>query len=370
MYEMIEAYVERLLTGSTPEAPLWNIEKLRDGKKPSWHYVDGCMLTAFRELGDQSGDPRFGEFVRRFIDYYVAEDGQILGYDPEDFNLDDVNEGRVLFRLYAETGGEKYRRAIERIRGQLERQPRTFEGSFWHKKIYSDQVWLDGLYMAQPFQLLWERDFGTGDYSDVKRQILTVRRRMYVPGKGLYRHGYDASRKAFWANPRTGRSKNFWLRSLGWFAVALADILELWPDEELLGIFRELMAKLLHFRDRESGMYWQVPDKGGRAGNYLETSGSSMIAYAMLKGARLGYLDKKYAAEGKKTFDGICKNYLRETEEGLCLGGICLMAGLGPEDKPWRDGSFAYYLSEPIVENDAKGVAPFVLCYSEVRRLG
>ena len=188
----------------------------------------------------------------------------------------------------------------------------------------------------------------------------------------LYYHGYDASRQAFWADPVTGCSKSFWLRSIGWFSVALADLLEIVGESErerLAAIFTELMAGIAQYADEETGMYCQVPDQPGRQGNYLETSGSSMIAYAMLKGARLGILDKEYAAKGQKTFSGIVKKYLSFTEDKLNLGGICLVAGLGPESNRRRDGSYEYYISEPVVENDAKGVAPFILCYTEIKRL-
>lgn len=178
---------------------------------------------------------------------------------------------------------------------------------------------------------------------------------------------------AFWADPVTGCSKNFWLRSLGWFAVALADLLDILPAgaerDKLASVFTGLMPALDRYADPATGMYWQVPDQGGREGNYLETSGSAMIAYAMLKGARLGFLPKEYAAKGGKTFGGIVDKYLTFTENGLNLGGICLVAGLGPENNRRRDGSYEYYISEPVVENDAKGVAPFVLAYTEVKRL-
>jgi len=247
------------------------------------------------------------------------------------------------------------------------------EGNFWHKAIYPNQVWLDGIYMAQPFYALYEKHFGGGDYSDTVGQIKTVRARMFSQEKGLYFHGYDASRTAFWADPATGCSRNFWLRSLGWFAVALADLLEILPQggdrDALADIFIELAASVDRYADGETGLYWQVPDQGGREGNYLETSGSAMMAYAMLKGARLGVLEQDYAAKGRKTFDGIVEKYLTFTQDGLNLGGICLVAGLGPETNRRRDGSYEYYISEPVVENDAKGVAPFVLAYTEVKRL-
>ena len=372
-YSRIDKYVLQLIEESTPERTVWNMEKIREGKKASWNYIDGCMLTALMEMSHITGDGRYSAFVESVIDYFVGEDGSIRSFEPGDFNLDDINEGRVLFALYDSTGKEKYRLAAERLTEQLSRQPRTPEGNFWHKAIYPNQVWLDGLYMAQPFRALYEKHFGSGDYSDIVRQIENVRAKMFSEEKGLYFHGYDASKTAFWADPETGCSKNFWLRSLGWFAVAMVDLLEIIPAgqdrERLSAIFCELMTSVARYADEETGLYWQVPDQGGREGNYLETSGSAMMAYAMLKGARLGLLEKEYAAKGQKTFNGIMDKYLTVTDGEFNLGGICLVAGLGPETNRRRDGSYEYYISEPVVENDAKGVAPFVLAYTEVKRL-
>ncbi|MDE7244437.1 MAG: glycoside hydrolase family 88 protein [Oscillospiraceae bacterium] len=371
-YQKIDEFVLQLVENSTPERTAWNLEKIREGKPASWNYIDGCMLTALMEMEGLTGDERYFRFVKECVDHFVGEDGSIRTFKPEAHNLDDINEGRVLFALCRRTGEEKYRKAAEFLHRQLEQQPRTPEGNFWHKAIYPNQVWLDGIYMAQPFCALYEKNFGTGTYSDITNQIKNVRAKMFSEEKGLYFHGYDASRTAFWANPDTGCSKNFWLRSLGWFAVALADLLEILPGggerDSLTGIFSGLMTAVSRCADPVTGLYWQVPDQGGREGNYLETSGSAMMSYAMLKGARLGVLDGGYAAQGRKTFDGIVEKYLTFTETGLNLGGICLVAGLGPENNRRRDGSYEYYISEPVVENDAKGVAPFVLAYTEVKR--
>ena len=372
-YSQIDAYVQRLIRESSPDHTVWNIEKVREGKPGSWNYIDGCMVTALLAMSEITGDKAYFDFVDGFIGDFVSEDGSIRTYDPEKFALDDVNEGRVLFELYQKTGKEKYRKAAETQMDQLRRQPRTDEGNYWHKAIYPNQVWLDGLYMAQPFQALYEKNFGSADYSDTIRQIENVRKHMYNEEKGLYYHGYDASKSAFWADPETGLSKSFWLRAIGWFTVALADLIEILPQGEardrIIPIFMELMQGISGYADPESGMYWQVVDCGGRDGNYLETSGSSMIAYAMLKGARLGVLDQEYAALGRKTFSGIADRCLSFTEGELNLEGICLVAGLGPENNRRRDGTYEYYISEPVVKNDAKGVAPFLLCYTEIMRL-
>ena len=372
MYELIDAYIRRLVRESSPQRTAWNMERVRQGKSAHWNYIDGCMLNALLSLSESTGEPLFADFVLTFTDAFIADDGTIRTYDPSKFNLDDINEGRILFPLYQRTGQEKYRLAADRLARQLRDQPRTEEGNFWHKLIYPDQVWLDGIYMAQPFQALHEKHFGNGDYSDIVKQIETVRARMFDPQKRLYYHGYDASKSVFWADPATGCSQNFWLRAIGWFATALADLLEIVDDpagDRLKPIFVELMEGIAPYADPETGMYYQVVDQGGREGNYLETSGSSMIAYAMLKGARLGVLPREYAALGQRTFDGILRRYLKAEGEDVELGGICLVAGLGPADNLRRDGSYAYYISEPVVKNDAKGVAPLVMCYTEIIRL-
>ncbi len=374
MYKKIDAYIEKLLNSSTPEAPIWNIESIRQGKKPHWNYIDGCMITSLLEIGRISGNPKYFDFAENFIDYYVFDDGSIRGYDIEKYNLDDLNEGRVLFELYERTGKEKYRLAIEHQALQLKGQPRTCTNNFWHKLIYPNQIWLDGLYMAQVFSTKYQKYKGEKDYSDILMQIKNVRKYMFDEEIGLYYHGLDCSKSIFWADKETGLSKNFWLRAIGWYTVAMIDIIEICDDEttkaEIAEIFAELMHSVIRYRDKESKMYYQVVNLGEREGNYLETSGSSMLAYAMLKGARLGVLPSEFSTFGKETFDGICSKYLQIKNDGdLNLSGICLVAGLGPENNTRRDGSFEYYISEPIVENDAKGVAPFILCYTEILRI-
>ncbi|MBP3452155.1 MAG: glycoside hydrolase family 88 protein [Clostridia bacterium] len=373
MYGKIDSYVLHLIQQSSPEKTAWNIERVRQGKPASWNYIDGCMLTALLEMARILGDSRYSDFVESFVDSFIGEDGTIRTWEKEKQTLDDINEGRVLFPLYAMTGKEKYRLAAERLHAALQQQPRTHEGSWWHKAIYPNQVWLDGIYMAQVFAALYEKHFGQGDYSDVVGQLRIVRQHMFDEQKRLYYHGYDASRTVFWADKETGLSQSFWLRAMGWFAIALVDLAEILPEgsekAEVAALLSEMMASVSTYADEETGMYWQVVDQPGREGNYLETSGSSMMAYAMLKGARLGVLAKEYAAKGLKTFDGIVNKYLTFHDEGIDLGGICLVAGLGPEKDHRRDGTYAYYISEPVVNNDAKGVAPLVLCYTEVRRL-
>jgi len=372
-FDLIDRYVLRLMRESTPERTAWNMEKIRQGAPADWNYIDGCMMTALLALADITGDRAYADFVDHHIDAFVEEDGSIRTFRPEKRTLDDINEGRVLIPLWQATGREKYRLAAETLRRALAEQPRTPEGNFWHKQIYPNQVWLDGIYMAMPFLALYEKVFGSGDYSDLLRQIDTVRRHMRDPETGLYYHGWDASRTAFWADPETGLSRSFWLRAIGWFSVALADLIGILPKDAqgtaLTDVFVPLMRDLLPWADPETGMFYQVVNQGSAPGNYLESSGSAMIAYAMLKGARLGVLDPAYAEHGRKTFEGIVRTRMTFENGDVHLDGICLVAGLGPENNRRRDGTLAYYLSEPVVKNDAKGVAPFLLCYTEIKRL-
>ncbi|MCM1131070.1 MAG: glycoside hydrolase family 88 protein [Roseburia sp.] len=375
MYKIIDSYIEKLMT-SKPDMPLWNIEAIKQGKKPAWNYIDGCMMVSLLELYKTTKDEKYLSFVKNFVDYYVHEDGTILGYEKEKYSTDDVSETRVLFDLYAYTKEEKYLKAIELVHEQILTHPRTKEGNFWHKKIYPNQVWLDGLYMMQPFYTRYETQLNKmQNYSDIVQQFKNVYDIMRDPKTGLYYHGYDSSKTMFWADPKTGLSKNFWLRSLGWFTVALIDVYE-YMDEQMfderhtiMEMFKETVDSILKVQDPKSKMFYQVPNFLGREGNYLETSGSSMVAYAILKGVRLKALPPRYQNIGLEIFEGICNTYLTVKNDDLNLGGICLVAGLGPEKNLRRDGTYEYYMSEPIVENDAKGVGPFIMAYTEVKRI-
>ena len=374
-YSIIDKYIDRLIDDTTPDKPIWNIENIKHGKPAGWNYIDGCMMTSLYTIYQQTGKKKYIDFIDKFVDYYVFEDGSIRGYDLDTYNVDNLNEGRVLYDLYRETGKPKYKKAIDLLYSQVQGQPRTALGNFWHKKIYPEQVWLDGLYMAQVFYTRYEAEFNGGkNFGDIAKQFQNVYDNMYDKQKKLYYHGWDYSKKSFWCNEK-GLSKSFWLRSVGWYTVGLVDTIGYMPDSakeekaKLVAIFKATIEGLEQYIDKDKKMFWQVVDQGGREGNYLETSGSAMIAYAMMKGARLGVVDKRFAKVGEEVFNGICKEYLTETDGKLNLGGICLMAGLGPETNRKRDGSFEYYISEPIVENDAKGTGPFVMAYTEIKQL-
>ena len=374
---IFEKYIDELVEKSTVDVPAWNIEKALEGKAVGWNYIDGCMILALLEIYQTTGEEKYYEFANAFIDHRVREDGSISGYSVDEYNLDNVNAGKTLFALYDINGKEKYRRAIDLIYSQVQTQPRTAEGNFWHKKIYPNQVWLDGMYMAQPFYMEYETRFnGKKNYEDIFGQFHNVIEHMRDPKTGLYYHGYDASRTVFWCDKETGLSQNFWLRALGWYSMALLDTLDKCEvcrecEEEyeyLKQAFVDLTDSMLKLQN-ESGLWYQLPALGGKEPNYLETSGSAIMAYSLLKGVRLGFLPEDYRVYVLKAFRGICNAYLKEKNGQLSLGGICLVAGLGPADNPRRDGSFAYYMSEPVVEDDAKGVGPLLLAYTEMRRL-
>ena len=369
--DIIEKYIDRLLSESTPERPIWNIEDVRIGRGLHWNYIDGCMMSALLRMHESTGEERFLNFVCDFINNLVDDNGNPLGYKEETYNLDNIFSGNILIDVYKKNGEKKYDIAMKKLLSQLKNQPRTEEGNYWHKKIYPQQVWLDGLYMAQVFRCRWEKDFGDGSfYQDILMQFKNVRRLMFDRDKKLYRHGYDSSRKVFWAG-EDGLSKNVWLRAMGWYAAALTDVIEVFPKEFeegkswLINTLIELFGGIMPYLDKESGMFLQVVDYPKENGNYPETSGSALIGYAMMKSARLGFADYVWKQRGMELFESICRNYLKETDGALSLGGICLVAGLGPEDNKRRDGSYEYYICEPVVENEAKGIAPFLYCYAE-----
>ncbi|MBN2222612.1 MAG: glycoside hydrolase family 88 protein [Vallitaleaceae bacterium] len=370
--DKIRKYLDQLIADSTPEAPAWNMEKILSGSENKWNYIDGCMIRAILEMYYITKEKNYLDFADHFIDYYVREDGSIKSFEVEEFNIDNINEGRVLFDLYQLTGKEKYSKAIETIYEQIKQHPRTEEGNFWHKKIYPQQIWLDGLYMAQPFYTEYEtKRNGLKNYKDIFGQFQNVEKYMKDEKTGLYYHGFDTSKSIFWCDPETGLSKNFWGRAMGWFVMAIIDVIEAMDEQMfyeyryLMNMFKEVIDALVCVQS-ESGMWYQVLDQKDAEGNYLETSASAIIAYAIYKGVRLEVLPKRYKAYADQAFEDICSRYLEEVDGKLHLGGICLVAGLG--GKEMRDGSLAYYLSEPIVKSEAKGVAPFLLCYTEIIR--
>ncbi len=335
----------------------------------AWHYEHGLVLYASLRSADVHGDESVYPWVYSMYDPLIAPDGKISTYREGEYNLDQINAGKTLFALYDRSGEERFSAAADRLHHQLLGQPRCKCGVFWHKEIYPWQIWLDGLYMEGPFTAEYgKRHDDYLAFDDISKQLMTSYELLRDKDTGLLYHAYDESRGMRWSDEKTGCSPHFWSRSIGWYMMAAIDVLDFLPADykkrgDIIGIINQLASAVIRFQD-ESGMWWQVTDEGTRGGNYLETSGSAMFAYSLLKGVRSGYLDVSYASPALKAMDGIREKYLREDGSGnLHLGGICSVAGLG--GNPYRDGSYRYYISEKIGVDDFKGVGAFILACTE-----
>jgi unsaturated rhamnogalacturonyl hydrolase len=342
-------------------------------KSYRWNYEQGLVLDAFYQVWKETGDKRYYDYIKKNIDYYVEEDGTIKTYRMEDYNIDNISPGRVLLHLYSETNEARYRRAADTLLKQLQHHPRTSNGGFWHKKIYPYQMWLDGLYMAQPFYSRYAVMFDKPEIiDDVINQFFLIEQNLKDDLTGLYYHGWDESKDQKWADPVTGRSPNFWGRSIGWFMMALVDVLDYIPEDhpqrnKLITILSDLSESLLRFRDKETGLWYQVVDQGDRAGNFIEASGSLMFIYAFAKAANNGLLDKEFYDIAVKCYTSVLNNLISyDDNKNFYVGNIVLVGGLG--GNPYRDGSFEYYISEPIRPNDFKGYGPFLLAAVEIYR--
>ncbi len=340
-----------------PEA--WHIE---NPPFPKWGYVRGTVLVAFENLYDETGKEEYYNYVADYGDTIVDENGAIRTYKFKDFNIDQINTGKILFRLYEDTGDKEYKIAMDSLKIQLEQQPRTTSGGFWHKKRYENQMWLDGLYMGAPFYAQYTVEFEDGEnLDDVIKQFDLIQEHTLDEETGLLYHGWDESKKQDWANNETGTSPNFWSRSMGWYMMALVDVLDYISEddprhEKLVGYLQNLSEALVNFQ-HESGLWYQVTDMGDREGNYLEASGTSMFAYAMAKGVHEGYLPEKYKDVAHKAFDGLTEKLIKVDEDGeIHITQVNAVAGLGNG----RDGSFEYYVNERMNDNDPKAVGPFI----------
>ncbi|QDH80192.1 glycoside hydrolase family 88 protein [Echinicola soli] len=334
-------------------------------EKPKWEYTHGLVMTAMEEVYEKTNDQKYLDYIVNFADFMVEKDGAIKTYKKSDYNIDRVNGGRFLIGLYDETKVEKYKLAIEELRDQMRDHPRTSEGGFWHKKRYPHQMWLDGLYMGSPFLARYAAEFDEPAlFDDVANQIYLMDKYGYSEETGLYHHAWDESKEQKWADPETGLSTNYWGRSIGWFSMAVVDVLDYLPVDHpkrdmIIGVAQKIAAGIIRYQD-ETGVWYQVLDQGERKGNYLESSCSSMFTYFLLKGVDKGYLDKKYLAYGQKAYQGLLDEFIREDADGgISITNVCAVAGLGGD--PYRDGSYEYYISEPQRDNDPKGVGPFIL---------
>ncbi len=331
-----------------------------------WQYDIALLAGSIGKLSDETGDEKYFRYMKTYMDYYINPNGTARFYNPEEYNLDRIRPAVNLFTLWHKTDDNKYKVAIQNHIQQLKTQPRTKEGGFWHKKIYPHQMWLDGIFMASPFMAQYAAEFNEPEWFDeAALQIALIYRHTLDPKTGLLYHAWDESREQRWSNPETGQSPNYWSRAIGWYVMAIVDVLDFLPADHpgrqpIIDILNNVSGALLKVRDPKTALWYQVTDAGDREGNYLEASGSGMFAYAFAKGAQKGWLPQSYLDEAKKTYQGIVARLINKTDDGsINLEKTCGGCGLG--GNPYRDGSYNYYVTEKIVQNDTKGMAPFIL---------
>jgi unsaturated rhamnogalacturonyl hydrolase len=342
-----------------------------------WRYEAGVVLTGIKQVWLRTGETKYYDYIKRNIDEFVDPSGDIQTYRFEEYNLDQINEGKLLFPLYNKTGDGRYKKAAYLLRKQLQEHPRTSERGFWHKLVYPHQMWLDGIYMAGPFCVEFAKTFDEPEgFDDVAHQIMLIESHTRDPHTGLLYHGWDESRSQKWADPESGSSPNFWGRAIGWYVMAIVDVLDFLPEDHpkrdrIIATFERTVAALANVQDPSSGVWYQVLDQGDREGNYLEASASCMFVYAIGKGIRSGCVGKEYLDVVRRGYEGILQRFIQVDDQGLVnLRCICSVAGLGGKtEESYRDGSFEYYISEEIVANDFKGVGPFIMASVEMEGL-
>ena len=342
----------------------------RNGER-KWNYTTGLELKSFLDAARRYDMPEVVQYVRDWADTMATENGEVYKYKKSNYNVDHICPARIYFDLHDMFGDQdkRYRRVTRMIREQIDSQPRTKSGEFWHKQVYPHQVWLDGFYMALPFYAEYTKRYAPKEqrdslFADIVHQFTAGAENTFDPATGLYRHAWDESRSMFWCDPETGLSQHAWGRATGWFAIALVEVLDYLPKQhpgrqaliDQLNYFLEVLPK---WADPQTGMWYQVLDCPGREGNYQEATCSIMFVYAFLKGLRMGYIDDSHRDYILGLYPKFIERFIRENEDGtISMTDCCAVGGLG--GKQMRMGDFAYYLSEPIIENDCKGVGPFI----------
>ncbi len=339
----------------------------------TWTYTIGLVLNSICRMSEAYDKPEYMAYANGYGDVMISDDGEIKNYDIASFNIDNIAPGPYLFQMYDYTGDEKYKLAIETLKYQLKWQPTTTDGGYWHKLRYPWQMWLDGLFMGEPFQAEYAARFDRSDlFDDITDQFILAERHTRDPETGLLYHGYDESRVQRWSDPETGVSSHFWGRAVGWYCMGLVDVLEFLPEDhpqrgELISILQRTLDAVLAVRDPDTNTWWQVLDLPHKEGNYLESTASVMFSYALLKGVNEGYLDAKYGVAGEESYQGILDTFIKVSDDGeVHLTQCCSVAGLG--GNPYRDGSYEYYIGEPIRDNDPKGIGPFILASIEMEK--
>ena len=341
------------------------------GGERKWNYTTGLELKSFLDASRRYELPEVVEYVRDWADTMANEKGEIYKYKKSNYNVDHICPARIYFDLHDMYGDQdkRYRRVTRKIREQIDSQPRTQSGEFWHKQIYPHQVWLDGFYMALPFYAEYTKRYGPKEqkdslFADIVHQFTAGAENTFDPATGLFRHAWDESKSMFWCDPQTGLSAHAWGRATGWYAIALVEVLDYLPKDhpghavlvEQLNYFLQVLPK---WADPETGMWYQVLDCPGREGNYQEATCSIMFIYAFLKGLRMGYIGRAHEDYILGLYPKFIDRFIRENADGtISMTDCCAVGGLG--GKQMRKGDFDYYLSEPIIENDCKGVGPFI----------
>lgn len=336
-----------------------------------WNYELGTLLDGMDATWYNTANRAYYEYIKQSIDQFVGPDGSISTYDRNEYSLDNLLLGRQLLLLYRVTQDKRYYKAAEQLRQQLATQPKNSSGGFWHKQIYPNQMWLDGLYMAEPFLAEYAAVFQEPqDFAEITRQFVLIEQHTRDPRTGLLYHGWDETKQQNWANKSTGDSANFWARGMGWYMMALVDVLPYYPADDpgrrdLLAILSRTAAALAHYQDAGSGLWYQVLDKPGEKGNYFESSAACMFTYALARGVRLGYLPSNYAENARRGWEGIQKHFVQTSDDGtLTLTGTVKAIGLGGAQQ--HDGSYQYYVSSPVVSDDPKGIGAFLLAGGEM----
>ena len=355
-------------------------------KKPRWSYTSGTEMGAMLDTYLAYKDESILDYLKKYPERMINEKGEATGYKYEDFNLDNVRPGKFLLELYKLDSKPNVLVTLKKLFKQLEKQPRTKEGVYWHKAIYANQVWLDGIFMGLPYYtaaapMLKGEKKAKKYYDDAVEQIIKTDKRTFDEPTGLWKHAWDETHTMFWADSISGKSKHSWARAMGWYTMAMVEVLDNLPEDysrrqEVIDVFQKAMAALVRYQDKKTGVWYDVLDVKDER-NYLESTASCMFAYCLLKGARKGYLDESYRKAGVKAYNGILKQFIRvNADKTISLTRCCEVSGLGPGPGPYvkepnyrRDGSFDYYMSEPIRDNDGKGVGPFIWASLEMEML-
>lgn len=351
-----------------------NVTAAEKSRPANWNYEIGVVLMGFERLWKMTGDKTYFDYTKHIIDHFINDDGSIRTYSLEEYNSDNIPPGRQLLRLYEMYKDEKYKTAAQTLRNQVSWQPRNKAGGFWHKLRYPTQMWLDGLYMVEPFYA----EFAVvnkqpEDFNDIINQFVTMEKYSRDAKTGLLYHGWDESRLQRWANPKTGLSPEFWSRSMGWYMMALVDVLDFVPKNhprrnELIGILNRLSTALFKFQDAKSGVWWQVTDKANKEKNYLESSGTAMFVFSLAKAIRLNYIPQTFKGKLQKAYEGMIKEFVKEDANGQ-YHYIQAVAGAGLGGVPYRDGSYQYYVNEPTRDDDLKAIGPFIQACIEIELL-